>query len=584
MRTSRITRIAVFGLFAAALSFAQENVVPLEQAPEQAPARPSIVEMAGPDSAAAAASREATAAGTYERKSISWLDAIWIVDRRSQEARTELLDLLRKGMGGVLSNPRFDQNPLPEAIQRRFVLNANALLSATSADDRVDVLTERVNRHLLPEILGAVEASAEARAVELLGEEERNSRIVDKAKELGITSVELDKVRNAAYVVVPMIRRYNAYQTPRKKAVPSVTVSLEFGAAVWRIRVENGKAEAVPVKFVWSRGSGTGDGSKTSTSSNRAEAERSAAFSALTNIEVEIRSIPDFRMTMQVSATRGNEIESQISRSSGLRRGDKYLIVKEYEKEDGTVVAKEEGWVRADRISSEDKGYTVFDVVAGSPMEGDVLREFPRVPVNFWVGGGWRPAALVHKTRDGEGKKRTDTLAVGAWIAHFGVETNGINFRLGVDAGFGVASLRGAGRRFNPDPARIPREDEGLRLAWTPEAHLNFRWYVPWRRVSLYAGLEVGWEAFLFNKPEWVEEDFFDEEEEDVYGKQAVEVGAGAGVEVALSPAFSLRAGLRYHLDLWIDDEDLDYGTEVDSPNLSVEAQIVWNPPSLNFF
>ena len=145
-------------------------------------------------------------------------------------------------------------------------------------------------------------------------------------------------------------------------------------------------------------------------------------------------------------------------------------------------------------------------------------------------------------------------------------------------------SLRGAGRRFNPDPARIPREDEGLRLAWTPEAHLNFRWYVPWRRVSLYAGLEVGWEAFLFNKPEWVEEDLFDEEEEDVYGKQAVEVGAGAGVEVALSPAFSLRAGLRYHLDLWIDDEDLDYGTEVDSPNLSVEAQIVWNPPSLNFF
>ena len=98
MRTSRITRIAVFGLFAAALSFAQENVVPLEQAPEQAPARPSIVEMAGPDSAAAAASREATAAGTYERKSISWLDAIWIVDRRSQEARTELLASLSSAL------------------------------------------------------------------------------------------------------------------------------------------------------------------------------------------------------------------------------------------------------------------------------------------------------------------------------------------------------------------------------------------------------------------------------------------------------------------------------------------------------
>ena len=174
-----------------------------------------------------------------------------------------MLRELRVGVGAILSNARYDRNPLPEALQKRFVDAANRELAGTEPSDDASRLTDLVNRFLLPAILDAVQSEAVERASDLASEEQRNSRIVDKAKELGVTAVEYDKVRNAAFLVVPMVRKWNHFLLPRRNDAPSVRMALGFGMQIWRIRVADGRAEAVPVKTVWTSAFGSGTHSGT---------------------------------------------------------------------------------------------------------------------------------------------------------------------------------------------------------------------------------------------------------------------------------------------------------------------------------
>ena len=555
-----------------------------ESAPEPVAAVPEnrvdIVNMAGPSREEVAEADKGRAAGAYERKSISWLDAIWLTDRSSRNIPDGLLRELRAGVGAILSNPRYDQNPLPEGLQALFVRRANQELAggafAGSQGSEISVLTGLVNRHLLPEILEIVQAEATARAQDLASEEQLNSRIVDKAKELGITAVELDKVRNAAFLVVPMVRDWERALVPRKNEVPSVRVSLDLGVMIWRIRVDNGRAEAVPVKAAWTHAFGLGTNTGVAAAANEKIARDAVRRALLANIEVKIKELPEFRVSGQVTRSGFASIEAAVGEREGLRVGDKMTIVVEREDSKGNTVQEERGWAEVSSVASASEqargGTSRLRVVAGSATEGDVLSEFPRLPVDVWIGGDWRSLELV----DANGA----SLAKFGWTVQLGADFHlahvtglrGLYF--GLETAFGVSSMR--------DRAKEPCVSDGwgsypITAPWFVDERLSLTKTFNLRRFGLFVRGAVGL-AYVGWDP-----DDGDDHDLGEFGNYGVLVSGSAGLEFDLSRSVKLRAGATWTLYGWDDDEKTTLGTDVEDEALSIGGAIVWNPGSLPF-
>lgn len=550
---------------------------PIAAVPEN---RVDIVNMAGPSREEVAEADKGRAAGAYERKSISWLDAIWLTDRSSRNIPDGLLRELRAGVGAILSNPRYDQNPLPEGLQALFVRRANQELAggafAGSKGSEISVLTGLVNRHLLPEILEIVQAEAASRAQDLASEEQMNSRIVDKAKELGVTAVELDKVRNAAFLVVPMVRDWDHALVPRKNEVPSVRVSLDLGVMIWRIRVADGRAEAVPVKAAWTHAFGVGTNTGVAAAANEKIARDAVRRALLANIEVKIKELPEFRVSGQVTRSGFASIEAAVGEREGLRVGDKMTIVVEREDSKGNTIQQERGWAEVSSVASASEqargGTSRLRVVAGSATEGDVLSEFPRLPVDVWIGGDWRSLELVA----GNGA----SLAKFGWTVQLGADFHlahvtglrGLYF--GLETAFGVSSMR--------DRAKEPCVSDGwgsypITAPWLVDERLSLTKTFNLRRFGLFVRGAVGL-AYVGWDP-----DDGDDHDLGEFGNYGVLVSGSAGLEFDLSRSVKLRAGATWTLYGWDDDEKTTLGTEVEDEALSIGGAIVWNPGSLPF-
>ena len=580
--------LAAMSLCAAALcAQAREEADGAVSALEESAPAVDVRTMAGPDSAAVAEADDGRAAGAYERKSIAWLDAIWITDDASRKIPGEMLRELRVGVGAILSNARYDRNPLPEALQKRFVDAANRELAASKPSDDPARLTDLVNRFLLPAILDAVQSEAVERASDLASEEQRNSRIVDKAKELGVTAVEYDKVRNAAFLVVPMVRKWNHFLLPRRNDAPSVRMALGFGMQIWRIRVADGRAEAVPVKTVWTSAFGSGTHSGILAALNEETARKAVRNALLRNIDVEVKSLPEFRLSSQVTLADASTVESDVGAGEGIAVGDRMIAYAEYEDEDGNVVQTERGWVEATKVATKEEqergGASRFRVVSGPVGEGDVLGEFPRINWNVYVGAAAERLTLV----DDEDKE----VAQVNWTLRLGFDYR-LSHATGVPGlyvgglfDFGVASMRGHGRRCFTDG----QTEYGVTAPFWISPRIAVTKTLSWRRFGLFLRGEVGY-GWLFwgvdgDDVRWAWGDNADEQES-INGNWGPLAGVAAGLDFAISPSVSVRAGAGWNVYGWKKDgpnENYTMGNEVEAGGLTLGAILVWNPAGLPF-
>ena len=424
-------------------------------------------------------------AGKYERKSVTYIDALWLMDESahqlSNEQVGEILDRVKKG----ISMKRFDYNPVPQSFISDFVSQANSLKFTPSAegvmaqrqpgipglglpaapDPMLDSITAVMERTVVPKILEVVDLNKEMRAGNLTSEQQRNSFMSDKAKTLGITMEDVDKVMNSAYVFIPLIRR--VHEELRDSAY---TVSFDAGIIWFRISTKGEKARAVPVvrKFTYSMGPGKlgrSYASSTGMIGYKEFAFRSAVKNAVRNLVVATQEIPEFRLSGQVLEKGFMNVGFDLGKNEGVKVDDKYHIVEFSEEADGSVSQKNNGWVIVTSVgdSSSKQGYkSNAQIIAGSPYTGAVLSEFPRLPLEV-VFKGRMFAFSNDSTRSSSGSsplfdslKLSNSFGGGIDIQYnigryFGV--NQLLFDLGFGIGFGSATGSKGATAESPDTA-----------------------------------------------------------------------------------------------------------------------------------
>jgi hypothetical protein len=157
-------------------------------------------------------------AGTYQRSSVAFLNIVAYKNRALTNSQWS--DYLVKTIQDSVRMPRFDYNEISESIVKKFV----SMPTSMSIEERMDAT-------VVPAILAAVDAEKEVRAVALLSEQQKNSFITDKAKELGVTEEELNTVMNSAYIFVPV---YVTHEERKNEAKEHV-ITLTAGGYWWKI-------------------------------------------------------------------------------------------------------------------------------------------------------------------------------------------------------------------------------------------------------------------------------------------------------------------------------------------------------------
>jgi hypothetical protein len=534
-------------------------------------------------------------AGAYERKSVSFINALWLVD---ESVRNLPPDDVRKILDGIrlgLMLERFDYNPLSARIVGRFIRKAGEIdfaavdslplkkkprvpgakkkfvdiirdkISGSQGTDAIlDTMASVMTSTLVPEIMRVLERTRDDRAVKLLTEQQKNSFITDKAKELGITSVELRRVMNSAYVFVPLIRNYSL----KKDDDGLLECAYELGIIWFRIITKNNVTKAVPVLSTWTSTSGYAKpGRRYVTAKGFLKSEDFAFQSALNNgarnLLCATQAIPEFRLSAQVQEKSGTRVGFSLNKSDGIKVDDKYQIAEFTENDDGTVSQKNNGWVCVRHVADsadEAKKMSSAKIIGGRPSVGVVLSEYPRVPIDINLSFMWSTYKI-------------DSVDAGAGAFGYNIEAMYNVGRvmkipqlfLGFSIGNGWGSADGAISYYS-----YLMGDLSVPLSRAECSYLDFALL-----KKFYAGRFV-----FFLRPAFrIETVTVFDEDDTKYENRAGCFNPRGGFEIAASPALNLRFEGGYK----ISGEATEDNFTVNHSGLTIGVGFVYSPPSLPF-
>jgi hypothetical protein len=328
-----------------------------------------------------------TEAGKYERKSVSFINALWLMDKSVRGMPAEYASYTLDKIKQKLMMPRFDYNPLPQALISDFVAKANAQEEIT-----IDNLAALMDETIVPKILQVVDLEKELRAQNYTSEAQRNSFYAAKAKEYGFTDVEIAKVMNSAFIFIPVAKSYLGLSKDGQ-----YTMKMDVGVIWYRISTKGEKAQAkmvvkkITTSMGFSKEKNAAGLPKTYVYDGKAVDFKEFAFracvkNAARNLLVATQEMPEFRLSSQVIEVDGGKVGFPLGKTEGLTTDDKYRIVEFEEDANGNVKQANNGWVLVTNVadSNSKEGYkSKARTIAGAPMQGVILSEYPRIPIDI---------------------------------------------------------------------------------------------------------------------------------------------------------------------------------------------------------
>ena len=390
-------------------------------------------------------------AGSYDRKSISYVNRILLLDNSvKNQMPPPYTHITLKGLKKTLLLERFDRNPLTEDFLTEFTAEIDRTLPNMSGNGGkvMDSISAVMNRTIVPKIVSIVEASKKVRAELLLTEQQKNSFITDKAKEVGVTADELNRVMNSAYLFLPFVRNYSDRSNKKEG---TYSVSLDIGVMIWKISVAGDSAKAIPLmrKVMTGTGSSRINGSylyKGSSVGYREYAFRQLLNEVNMNLEVAVKEVEAFKLRSQITEDHGLTVKFDLGKKAGIRVNDKFFIMRNIEMPDGSIVQKKGGWVRVTKVGTREKTETSkAAIVGGRPSIGSEIKEYPRIPMDFTLKGRNYKLDIENsktyshinvKTRDAWGPELQISTDIGRYVRV-------PQLYLGVEAGFGFGGYYG---------------------------------------------------------------------------------------------------------------------------------------------
>ncbi len=550
-------------------------------------------------------------AGAYERKSVTYIDALWLMDESVRglppHQVREILDAVKR----ALFMRRFDYNPVPDSLLRDFVAQANAIkypyvneaiATAGGADPMLDSIAAVMERTVVARVLEIVDLNKELRAANLTSEQERNSFIADKAKTMGITVDDIEKVMNSAYIFLPLIRGYTA-----ELKDSAYSTGLAAGIVWFRISTKGEKARAIPVvkSITYSSGVSMKDRHYATGSGMvdyREFAFLSAVKNAARNLTVATQQIPDFRLSGQVVDKGFMSVGFNLGKREGISVDDKYQIVEITEDESGKQTAKKSGWVMVTSVadSSSKHGYkSSAEVIGGSPYMGAVLSEYPRLPLDLIIRG----RMFAFSAKDTVTDLIDHLTLANGYGGGIDIQYNlgrlfGLNqFFFGLSGGVGTGAVSGYKDSLYDSINGLDHGGAKISslLNWSVELSLVKKFYIG--RLAIVLQPEVGYQSLILQTDKWTNGSGDDEYY--MLTNAALGFAANGGLEFALSPSVNLGVGAGYQMYGTSSNWDYSYktgsggnwqkiatvnnSTPVNQTGVTASAYLVWSLPSIAF-
>jgi hypothetical protein len=537
-------------------------------------------------------------AGQYTRSSVTHMNTLWLMDNSVQQLSSSQVSTILEAIKEEIAIPRFDFNPIPEPLKKDFVDEANRSLSGFNGSDEeaMEAISTVMNTTVVPTVVDVVKTQSRMRAMDLRTEQEKNSFITDKARELGITAEHIEQVMNSAYLYIPFVMDYTQHTDGEK-----YRETMKFGIIWWQITAteDTAFAEIAHRDVRFSMGNGR-VGNSYSVNGERKN-HQEYAFYTMTqngarNLGVATREIEDFILSGQVISGNPMRMTFNLGEEEGLTVDDKYLIIRDEILADGTRKSRRDGWGFVKNVGDSlgDRGYqSRAQVVSGNPRIGSVVREYPRLPIDVSFGYRYFPYFA-----EGEGTQEDFSVDGGHGIearAAYNIGRHAGISQLFFDFGFAMGFGGAEGEIFFPGSIISGGKWEEVDFVenYSFDFALMKKFYL--RRLAVVISGGGTNSTIRSGTPEltWLNL---------IYDRLAVENSqwggfASGGVELALSPALNLGAKGQYlfmnETNQWDyvgeKDGDWDYlGSYTDatvdhSKGISIQAYLTWSPPSLPF-
>ena len=329
---------------------------------------------------------------SYERKSISYLNTMLTTDSELNFSGG-YADYFISSISDALLMERFDHNLLTGSLIER-------VQDDISAADNLTELTDILEGSVVGKIEAVLIENLEQRAAGYVSSEERASFAVTKAKTLGITVNEMEKVLNSAYIYFPVLEHYHENIDGEDE---SVIVTIR-GSVLWYrvILVGDSNAHIEQVDETVSSTS-IGFGSIEDSYSEEyaiemaiSQAYESAVDNFARNMRVATRKLPDFMLKGIVKEADWDGVSFNLGTREGISLNDRFLITRFVE--DGDEVIEEcSGFVEVTNVGYSGYGYENLTDSQGEFSKARIIRgmtieegmnviEFPRLGLNLGFG------------------------------------------------------------------------------------------------------------------------------------------------------------------------------------------------------
>ncbi|MBT3232086.1 MAG: hypothetical protein HN356_04665 [Calditrichaeota bacterium] len=355
----------------------------------------------------------------YERKSISYINSLWVATPEAKNVELGQIDYMLETVKENIEMERFDYNPLPESLLRNFI-------NAANADSKLSVkeIAELMEAELAPVIIEILEQAVPERGKELVSEEMERRASVIKQKTSGITVEEIVKVMNAAYIYLPVLTGY------KEKAKDNDNYSYTIkGGIIWfhvGFRDDVPFVELKVAKTTRSMGFGS-----------KKHAYKSAVRNFARNLKVATQDVPEFKLQAQIAEVDGSDITFKLGKKEGIRVDDCFYIGEWMQDSRAKVTFEKTGWVRiasvADNRENKIAISSAYTVKRGDLGVGMTVVEHPRLGIDIAV----KPGLFATKVSDGSILFPYDTK-----------ESESMAFGMDIDAQYNLAPGTGIRQLF----------------------------------------------------------------------------------------------------------------------------------------
>ena len=428
-------------------------------------------------------------AGDYDRPSITYIPYLFDVDGTVSNLNSIYQNGIIHQIGKQLQLPRYDYNNLSDSLFKEFKksVTATEISCLGNRDYCFEEASQLINREMTPAIIKVIKNYQDKRAIDRMSEQQKNSFITDKAKELGYTEEEVRRAINSAYIFLPFASNFsirtwldtiivtktvysNGVPTTRteRKIVTYFSPKIVTGVTWWkvvldsttnRIRLQGYKPLLDTVTSVAQLG-------KTYKIGNRTYRAKEYAYTMLgknsgAGYRNLLKAFDEFALSGQVLSKRAGFVNIDIGAYEGIKVDDIFWL-KEKIEENGKDTIKNSGWIMIRDVadSSSKNGYiSKGQIIGGRSYIGEVIKEQPtwdveaRLSFTKMVIQSKQDSATSHieglnirdlRISDGYGAKLQLMMPLGRWagISQLYFNVNGAVGGTNVDGTIGYTEFK----------------------------------------------------------------------------------------------------------------------------------------------